>query len=121
LAVPRQPCSRSADDNHTYRNDVWALPIDATTPTTVSFVRAEIFADRLELHWFSTDVVSADGLQGGQLAVGLHIHVEEPGGDHHRIDDPADCLAKFRANRWLGWILFFGIILGRVLAGRLAG
>jgi 4-hydroxybenzoate polyprenyltransferase len=37
------------------------------------------------------------------------------------FDDPADCLAKFRANRWLGWILFFGIILGRVLAGRLAG
>jgi 4-hydroxybenzoate polyprenyltransferase len=37
------------------------------------------------------------------------------------FDDPADCLTKFRANRWLGWILFFGIILGRVLAGRLAG
>jgi Predicted methyltransferase len=36
------------------------------------------------------------------------------------FDDPADCLAKFRANRWLGWILFIGIILGRVLAGRLA-
>jgi len=37
------------------------------------------------------------------------------------FDDPADCLAKFRASRWLGWILFIGIILGRVLAGRLAG
>ena len=37
------------------------------------------------------------------------------------FDDPADCLAKFRANRWLGWILFIGIILGRVLAGRLTG
>jgi 4-hydroxybenzoate polyprenyltransferase len=37
------------------------------------------------------------------------------------FDDPADCLAKFRASRWLGWILFIGIILGRVLAGRLDG
>jgi 4-hydroxybenzoate polyprenyltransferase len=37
------------------------------------------------------------------------------------FDDPADCLAKFHANRWLGWILLIGIILGRVLAGRLAG
>jgi 4-hydroxybenzoate polyprenyltransferase len=32
------------------------------------------------------------------------------------LDRPADCLAKFRANRWLGWILLFGIV-----AGRLAG
>jgi 4-hydroxybenzoate polyprenyltransferase len=30
------------------------------------------------------------------------------------FDDPADCLAKFRANRWLGWILLIGIILGRL-------
>jgi len=37
------------------------------------------------------------------------------------FDDPADCSRKFRSNRWLGWVLFFGIILGRVLAGRLAG
>ena len=32
------------------------------------------------------------------------------------FDDPIDCLAKFRANRWLGWILFLGLI-----AARLAG
>ena len=30
------------------------------------------------------------------------------------LDDPADCLAKFRANRWLGWILLFGIVFGRL-------
>ena len=30
------------------------------------------------------------------------------------FDNPADCLAKFRSNRWLGWILLFGIILGRL-------
>jgi 4-hydroxybenzoate polyprenyltransferase len=23
-----------------------------------------------------------------------------------RLDEPADCLRKFRSNRWLGWILF---------------
>jgi 4-hydroxybenzoate polyprenyltransferase len=31
------------------------------------------------------------------------------------IDLPADCLAKFRANRWIGWILLAGIVLGRAL------
>ena len=30
------------------------------------------------------------------------------------FDNPADCLAKFRSNRWLGWILLIGIILGRL-------
>jgi 4-hydroxybenzoate polyprenyltransferase len=33
-----------------------------------------------------------------------------------RIDDPADCLAKFRANRWTGWIVLLGIIASRVVA-----
>ncbi|MFO1059003.1 MAG: 4-hydroxybenzoate octaprenyltransferase [Dongiaceae bacterium] len=33
-----------------------------------------------------------------------------------KLDRPADCLAKFRSNRWLGWILLLGIV-----AGRLAG
>jgi 4-hydroxybenzoate polyprenyltransferase len=33
-----------------------------------------------------------------------------------RIDDPADCLAKFRANRGIGWILLLGILAARVLA-----
>jgi 4-hydroxybenzoate polyprenyltransferase len=28
--------------------------------------------------------------------------------------DPADCLAKFRANRWIGWVLFLGIAAARV-------
>ncbi|WP_374384811.1 4-hydroxybenzoate octaprenyltransferase [Dongia sp.] len=30
------------------------------------------------------------------------------------IDDPADCLDKFRSNRFVGWILLFGIVLDRV-------
>jgi 4-hydroxybenzoate polyprenyltransferase len=34
-----------------------------------------------------------------------------------RTDDPADCLAKFRANRWIGWILLAGIIAARGLEG----
>ena len=29
------------------------------------------------------------------------------------IDDPADCLKKFRASRWLGWAIFIGILAGR--------
>jgi 4-hydroxybenzoate polyprenyltransferase len=30
--------------------------------------------------------------------------------------DPADCLAKFRANRYLGWLLLLGLLAGRALA-----
>ncbi len=29
------------------------------------------------------------------------------------IDDPADCLKKFRASRWLGWAIFIAILAGR--------
>jgi 4-hydroxybenzoate polyprenyltransferase len=30
------------------------------------------------------------------------------------FDEAADCLFKFRANRWIGWILLAGIVLGRL-------
>lgn len=30
------------------------------------------------------------------------------------IDDQPDCLSKFRANRWLGWMLFAAIIAGQL-------
>jgi 4-hydroxybenzoate polyprenyltransferase len=33
-----------------------------------------------------------------------------------RVDDPADCLAKFRANRWTGWLVLVGIVAARVVA-----
>ncbi len=32
-----------------------------------------------------------------------------------RIDDPTDCLMRFRSNRWVGWILLAGILAGRLL------
>jgi len=28
------------------------------------------------------------------------------------IDNPGDCLAKFRSNRWVGWLMFGGIVAG---------
>jgi 4-hydroxybenzoate polyprenyltransferase len=31
------------------------------------------------------------------------------------LDDPADCLAKFKSNRWAGWILLAGLALGGVV------
>ncbi|MBV8654200.1 MAG: 4-hydroxybenzoate octaprenyltransferase [Alphaproteobacteria bacterium] len=33
------------------------------------------------------------------------------------IDDPADCLTKFRANRGVGWIFLIGIVAARVIGG----
>jgi 4-hydroxybenzoate polyprenyltransferase len=34
-----------------------------------------------------------------------------------RIDDPADCLMRFRSNRFVGWILFAGMVAGRLMTG----
>jgi 4-hydroxybenzoate polyprenyltransferase len=31
------------------------------------------------------------------------------------LGDPADCLAKFRANRWTGWLVLAGIVAGHVV------
>jgi 4-hydroxybenzoate polyprenyltransferase len=31
-----------------------------------------------------------------------------------RIEDPSDCLARFRSNRWIGWILLAGILAARL-------
>ncbi|MFN4088579.1 MAG: 4-hydroxybenzoate octaprenyltransferase [Alphaproteobacteria bacterium] len=37
------------------------------------------------------------------------------------IDRPADCLAKFRSNRWIGWILLGGIATAGLAAGAVHG
>jgi 4-hydroxybenzoate polyprenyltransferase len=31
-----------------------------------------------------------------------------------KIDDPADCLARFRSNRWVGWLMLLGILAGHL-------
>jgi 4-hydroxybenzoate polyprenyltransferase len=31
------------------------------------------------------------------------------------LDMPSDCLAKFRSNRWIGWLLLIGIIAGQIV------
>jgi 4-hydroxybenzoate polyprenyltransferase len=30
------------------------------------------------------------------------------------MDLPADCLAKFKSNRWFGWLVLIAIVLGKV-------
>jgi 4-hydroxybenzoate polyprenyltransferase len=47
------------------------------------------------------------------LLVALHLGWQA---QMTNFDSAADCLAKFRANRWLGWILFLGILLAGLLA-----
>jgi 4-hydroxybenzoate polyprenyltransferase len=47
------------------------------------------------------------------VLVGLHLAWQAA---TVRIDDPADCLVKFRANRWTGWLMLLGIVASRVLA-----
>jgi 4-hydroxybenzoate polyprenyltransferase len=32
------------------------------------------------------------------------------------LDEPADCLAKFKSNAWVGWILFVGLLLSALVA-----
>ena len=34
-------------------------------------------------------------------------------------DDPLDCLAKFRSNRWVGWLMLCGIVAGHLIPGHL--
>lgn len=45
------------------------------------------------------------------LAVSAHLLWQARDVD---LDDARDCLAKFRSNRWIGWILLAGIVLGRL-------
>ncbi|HEX3499662.1 MAG TPA: UbiA family prenyltransferase, partial [Stellaceae bacterium] len=45
--------------------------------------------------------------------VGLHLAWQAA---TVRTQDPADCLAKFRANRWTGWLVLLGIVASRMLA-----
>jgi 4-hydroxybenzoate polyprenyltransferase len=45
----------------------------------------------------------------GLLAAALHLAWQAARVD---TDDPADCLAKFRSNRIVGWLLFAGIVAG---------
>lgn len=45
------------------------------------------------------------------LGVALHLTWQLAEVD---LDDPKDCLAKFRSNRFIGWILLAGIVLGRL-------
>ncbi len=45
------------------------------------------------------------------LAVAAHLKWQESEVD---LDDPKDCLSKFRSNRFIGWILLAGIVLGRL-------
>lgn len=49
----------------------------------------------------------------GLAAVALHLAWQTARVD---IDSPADCLAKFRSNRWIGWLLLAGIVAGRLTA-----
>ena len=54
---------------------------------------------------------------GSLFWVGLALVVLQLGWQAARtdIDDPADCLAKFRSNRWVGWLLLLAIIGAHVL------
>ncbi len=45
------------------------------------------------------------------LAVAAHLKWQEA---NVNLDDPKDCLAKFRSNRTIGWILLAGLVFGRL-------
>ena len=47
----------------------------------------------------------------GVLAVAAHLKWQQA---DINLDDPKDCLAKFKSNRVVGWLLLAGIILGRL-------
>lgn len=43
------------------------------------------------------------------LPAGLHLAWQARG---WRLDDPADCLARFRSNRWFGWLVLAAVVAG---------
>jgi 4-hydroxybenzoate polyprenyltransferase len=45
----------------------------------------------------------------GLAGAGLQLYWQAA---YVNIDNPADCLAKFRSNRWIGWLLLLGIVGG---------
>ena len=45
------------------------------------------------------------------IAVAFHLYWQIKAVN---LDDPADCLTKFRANRWIGWMLLSGLIFGGI-------
>ena len=74
------------------------------------------------LLWFDLAMLAlliAAGAQAGMgwlyyvavLGVAVHLKWQEFDVD---LDDPKDCLSKFRSNRFIGWILLAGIVLGRL-------
>jgi 4-hydroxybenzoate polyprenyltransferase len=50
----------------------------------------------------------------GLAAVALHLAWQIRSVD---LNDAADCLEKFRSNRWIGWLLLCGIVIGNTLLG----
>lgn len=63
------------------------------------------------------------GLAGGAAKLGILFYPALAAATLHLMgqaarvdtDDPADCLAKFRSNRLVGWLLFAGIVAGHWL------
>jgi len=47
----------------------------------------------------------------GVLAVAVHLKWQQA---NVNLDDPKDCLAKFKSNRAVGWLLLAGLVLGRL-------
>jgi 4-hydroxybenzoate polyprenyltransferase len=55
-----------------------------------------------QLHWISWIAL---------VAVAFHLYRQIKAVN---LDDPADCLAKFHSNRWIGWALLSGLIFGGI-------
>ena len=70
-----------------------------STATVLLFALALLTAN---LHWLSWI---------GLATVALHLVWQVKAVD---LDDPADCLAKFRSNRWIGWMFLLGLISGGI-------
>lgn len=70
-----------------------------STITVLLFAFALVTA---KLHWLSWL---------GLVAVACHLGWQIKAVD---LNDPADCLAKFHANRWIGWALLLGLLFGGI-------
>src|SRR5215469_7912584 len=68
------------------------------------------YAGALSL-WAAAGVIAGLGIwfSAGLVGSGLQLTWQAA---QVATDDPADCLTKFRSNRWIGWLMLGGIVAG---------
>lgn len=81
----------------------------ATRPALVGFFLAALTLWTVAGAWAGLHPAFLIGLGGVAVHFGWQLMTSD-------FDDPADCLTKFKSNRFVGWLLFIGLLLAGALS-----